>query len=178
MARELATTIVGDLTEQAHFRGRGWFAREVLRVAFGFCVRSLISAPLRALCLAGLGFAVYAGAYAVLFVASGLPWYPWHRIHEPGFLVRLALVVAASNLVTGVLLGRRAVRGGVGAVAPLTAFWLAAWLISPFVTKLTLWPWLQFWLVLAFPFLYLLPLLLGAVIAQRRMTARIAAPFA
>jgi len=98
----------------------------------------------------------------------------------------LALVVFVSNLVTGAALGRRPSGGGISAIAPLTALWLLGWLIWPlFAMRLHFWAssptWYGFlpsvgqapsailWAALIFPFLYLLPLLLGAIAAQRRV---------
>jgi hypothetical protein len=186
--------MVGDLAEQSHSRRRGWFTCEIVRLAFALCFRSLVSAAVRALRLAGVGLAIYTGAEVALFVAIGLPWYPWHRVHEPGFWARLGLVVFLSNLVTGAVLARRPTSGAIGAVAPLTALWLAGWLIWPlFAARVYPWPSTGVWrggvpwppmtpgrltllsAELIFPLLYLLPLLLGAVLAQRRMAGTIAA---
>jgi hypothetical protein len=181
--REVAASIVGDLIEQAHFRARGWFACEVIRLAFALCFGALVSAPGRTLRLAGLGFAVFVAAYLILFIASGLPWYPWHRVGTTDFWVRVAAVAFVSNLTTGAILARRRSSGNVSAVGPLTAVWFAAWLIqSLFVWAVYPWPaselyrgatppwlWPLAWTPLIFPFLYLVPLLLGAAIGQRRI---------
>jgi hypothetical protein len=192
--REVAASIVGDLAEQSQSRRRGWFTCEIVRLAFALCFRSLIAAPGRALRLAGVGLAVYFGAEVTLFVTIGLPWYPWHRVHEAGFWVRLGLVVFFSNLLTGAILARRRASATVGAVAPLTALWLAAWLIWPlFASRAYPWPsqgvwrggvpwppmvagpWTLLSAELIFPLLYLLPLLLGAVLAQRGLADKTAA---
>ena len=174
-ARDIAESIVGDLIEQRDARGRGWFAREVAQLAFVLCFKSLIVAPWRAIRLAVLGYGIYLGAWAVLFVASGLPWYPWHRTHEPGFWIRLAVVVFVANLVTGGVLARWVSKSG-SAIPPLATLWLVGGLALPFVVAFVdspaPWPWAKpsgvvSSAVLA-PLLYLVPLLLGALVAQRR----------
>jgi len=187
--RETAASIVGDLIEQSHVRARGWFTCEVVRLAFALCFRTLVSAPGRALRLAGLGLVVYAATYAVLFVAIGLPWYPWNRVATPDFWVRVAAVVVASNLLTGAILARWRSHGNISAIAPLTAVWCAAWLLWPLcalaiypwpsgdlfaaLRGLVPWPtpgpWIIVWAAVIFPFVYLAPLLLGALIGQRRI---------
>ena len=128
--REGAASIVGDLLEQSHSRARGCFACEVLRLAFALCFDALISAPGRALRLAGLGLAVFVAVYLVVFIASGLPWYPWHRMGTVDFWVRVGMVAFVANLATGAILGRRRSKGNVGALGPLVAVWLVAWLIQ------------------------------------------------
>jgi hypothetical protein len=173
--REVAASIVGDLIEQSHVRARGWFTCEVVRLAFALCFRTLVSAPGRALRLAGLGLAVYTATYAILFVAIGLPWYPWNRVATPDFWVRVGVVVVVSNLLTGAILARWPSHGNVRPIAPLTALWFAAWLIWPLIvsavnsSSATPAPWTLAWTALIFPFLYLVPLLVGAVIGQRRI---------
>jgi hypothetical protein len=170
-SRELAESIVGDLIEQRHAHSRGWFACEVARLAFALCFKGLVAAPWRACRLAALGWAIYAGTSVVLFVASGLPWYPWHRVHEPGFWIRLGFVVFVANLVTGGILVRRSSGSG-SAVAPLVTLWLAGWLVSPFwialVDERFPWPWFKASGIVLVPLVYLVPLLLGAFVAQRR----------
>jgi hypothetical protein len=186
--REAAASIVGDLIEQSHVRARGWFTCEVVRLTFALCFRTLVSAPGRALRLAGLGLAVYTATYAVLFVAIGLPWYPWNRVGTADFWVRVAAVIVVSNLLTGAILARWRSHGNISAIAPLIAVWCAAWLIWPllalaaypwpssefwFLRGLAPWPmpgpWILAWTALIFPFLYLVPLLLGALFGQRRV---------
>jgi len=167
--REVAASIVGDLIEQSHSRARGWFAWEVVRLAFALCFGTVISAPRQALRLAGLGLAVYVAAYVILFVAIGLPWYPWHRVGTFDFWVRVAIVAFVSNLTTGAILARRSSSGSVSAIGPLTALWVTLWLIQ----SLFVYPWLATpWPrpLAMFPVLYLIPLLLGAAIGQRRIT--------
>lgn len=172
-ARDVAESIVGDLIEQRDAHRQGWFAREVARLAFALCFQSVVAAPWRAIRLAALGWAIYAGAFVILFVASGLPWYPWHRVDEPSFWVRLGLVVFVANLITGGVLARRPSRRG-SAIAPLMTLWLVGWLVSPFWLALEglPWPWSKpsgvFWSAALVPLLYLVPLLLGAFVAQRR----------
>jgi len=172
-ARDVAESIVGDLVEQRHAHGRGWFACEIARLAFALCFKSLVAAPWRAVRFAALGWAVYFGTLVVLFTATGLPWYPWHRVDEPGFWVRLGLVVFVANLVAGGVLSRWAPKGS-SAIAPLTTLWLIAWVVSPFMVALVdPWPWRAgtagvVWTAVAVPLLYVVPLLLGALIAQRR----------
>jgi hypothetical protein len=183
-AREVAASIVGDLTEQSHARGRGWFAREVVRLAFALCFKGAVSAPGRALRLAGLGLTVYGGTYVVLFIVAGLPWYPWHRTYEPAFWVRLGLVVVFSNLATGAILAQRPSNAGISAIASLTVVWFTAWVIHLLVLTIGVlgvgrglvpWPatppspWVILGPVLGVPLFGLFPLLLGAVIAQRRI---------
>jgi hypothetical protein len=172
-ARDVAESIVGDLVEQRYAHGRGWFACEVARLAFALCFKSLAAARWRAVRLAAIGWAVYFGTLFVLFTATGLPWYPWHRVDEPSFWVRLGLVVFIANLVAGGALSRWASKGG-SAVAPLTTLWLVAWVVAPCIVALVdPWPWRAgtagvVWTVVAVPLLYVAPLLLGALIAQRR----------
>jgi hypothetical protein len=173
-ARDVSASIVGDLLEEAHGRRRAWFAFEIVRLAFALCFASLFAAPLRALRLAVVGLVVYAGTYSVLFVASGLPWHPWHRVHEVGFLARGALVVFTANLVTGAVLARLPTGGGSSALAPIAALWLKAWVVWPFLLSLPYgWPsgsaWYGITFALLFPVLCLLPLFLGAMLAQRRI---------
>jgi hypothetical protein len=174
-ARDVSESIVGDLVEQRPAHGRGWFAREVAQLAFALCFKSLVAAPWRTIRLAVLGWCTYTGALLILFVASGLPWYPWHRVHEPGFWVRFGLVVFVANLVTGGVLTRWAPKSG-SAIAPLTTLWLVGWLLSPFAVALVdarvPWPWDRpsgiVWSAVLVPVLYVVPLLLGALVAQRR----------
>jgi hypothetical protein len=172
-ARDVAESIVGDLVEQRHAHGRVWFACEVARLAFALCFKSLVAAPWRAIRLAALGWAVYFGTLVVLFAATGLPWYPWHRVNEPGFWARLGLVVFAANLVAGGVLSRWASKGG-SAIAPLTTVWLVGWFVSPFMVALVNpWPWAPgpagiVWTTVLVPLLYVAPVLLGALVAQRR----------
>ena len=176
-ARDVSASIVGDLLEQAPARRRGWFTFEVVRLAFALCFRSLVSAPARALRLALVGLVVYAGTYAVLFIAMGLPWYPWHRVYEFGFAARLGAVTLVANLVAGAILARLPTGAGFSAIAPLTALWLAGWLSLAAVHLVSsVQPWSLIgggwrgtvFVTLLFPVLYLLPLLLGAVFARRR----------
>ena len=172
-AREVSESIVGDLVEQRAAHGRCWFAREVARLAFALCFKSVVAEPWRAARLAALGWVVYVGAFALLFIASGLPWFPWHRVHEPSFWIRLGLVVFLANLITGGVLARRPSRRG-SAIAPLITLWLMGWLVSPFWLALEgiPWPWPKAagiaWSAVLVPLLYLVPLLLGALVAQRR----------
>jgi hypothetical protein len=187
-SRERAATIVGDLVEQSLAHGRGWFTRQVVRVALALWLRSVISAPGRALALAVLGIGVYGGVYAVLFVASGLPWHPWQRVHEASFMVPLCLVVVAANFVTGVILARWSrVARGPRALSALLVVWVAGWLIWPLFAwrffpwatdgrwvGLVPWPAWAAWpyVLLAglmFPLFYLVPLLLGGMLAERRV---------
>jgi hypothetical protein len=183
-SRETAASIVGDLTEQSQARGRGWFAREVARLAFALCFKGAVAAPLRALRLAGLGLAVYGGTYGVFFITAGLPWYPWHRTYEPAFWLRLALVVVLANLSTGAILAQRPSNAGISAIASLTVVWFTAWVVQLSVLAIGMlglarwfipWPamppspWVILGPVLGVPLLGLLPLLLGAVVAQRRI---------
>ena len=178
-ARDRSESIVGDLIEQRDAHGRGWLACEVARLAFALCFKSLVAAPLRAFCLAALGWAVYAGALVLLSIASGLPSYPWHRVHEPGFWLRVGFIVFGANLITGGVLARWASRSG-SAIAPLLTLWLVGWIVSPFWIALlderAAWPWTRAsgmaWSAVLVPLLYVVPLLLGAFLAQRReMTA-------
>lgn len=187
--REAAASIVGDLIEQSHARAPGWFTCEVVRLAFALCFGTLVSAPGRALRLAGLGLAVYAAIYTILLITIGLPWYPWNRVGTTDFWVRVVAVVVVSNLLTGAILARWPSRGPVSAIAPLTAVWCATWLIWPLcalaiypwpsgdlfaaLRGLVPWPthgpWIVVWTALIFPVAYLIPLLLGALIGQRRV---------
>ena len=174
-SREVAEAIVGDLLEQRQAHRRGWFACEVARLALALCCTDLAAAPWRACRLAALGWAVYAGSSVLLFVASGLPWYPWHRVNEPGFWLRLGLVLFVANLLTGGILARWPPPSG-SAIAPLIALWLAGWLLSPLWITLAddrfSWPSAEVPGMVAstvlVPLLYLVPLLLGAFFGQWR----------
>jgi hypothetical protein len=187
-SRERAATIVGDLVEQSLAQRRGWFTRQVIRVALALWWRSVICAPGRALARAGLGAAVFGGVYVALFIASGLPWYPWQRVHEASFIVRLGLVLVVANFLTGTILARRSgVEQGPRAFSALLVVWSVGWLIWPLFAwrffpsatdgqwaGLIPWPawaaWPYVFLAgLMFPLLYLVPLLLGGVLAQRRV---------
>jgi hypothetical protein len=174
-SREVAESIVGDLLEQRQAHRRGWFACEVARIALALCCTDLAAAPWRTCRLAALGWAVYAGSSVLLFVASGLPWYPWHLVNQPGFWLRLGLVLFAANLLTGGILARWPPRSG-SAIAPLIALWLAGWLLSPLWITLAddrfAWPGAdvpgRVASTVLVPLLYLVPLLLGAFFGQWR----------
>ena len=127
--RDRSESIVGDLIEQRDAHGRGWFACEVARLAFALCIKSLVAAPLRALCLAALGWVVYAGALVLLSIASRITFVSLaSECHEPGFWLRLGLIVFGANLITGGVLARWASRSG-SAIAPLLTLWLVGWVV-------------------------------------------------
>jgi hypothetical protein len=163
-SRDVATSIVGDLTEES--RGRAWFWAQILRTATALCFKSIVAAPLRALWLALVGLLIYGGIYAALMTASGLWWYPWHRVGAPDFWVRAIFVVTLANLTTGMVIGRWISRGGISGLAPLAVLWIAAWMfwMVLLLVDASSWMWAA---VLAFPFLCLSPLLLGGVLGQR-----------
>ena len=164
----------GDLLEESRLRGKAWFTLHVLGIAFALCLQSLRSAPARFLCLGALAFAVYVGIYLVLLPISGLLWYPWHRINEPDFWIRVILVVVFSNLLTGMVLGRWVSYRGMNGIVPLVVLWLAVWMIWPFLGEFVhSWPRVSnLRLALAFPCLYLLPLLVGGALARRRLATQ------
>jgi hypothetical protein len=177
-SRDNAVSIVGDITESSLNRPRGWFTGEVIRLAVWFWIRSVLAAPGRALGYAGVGLAMYFGAYAISFIASGLPWFPWHRTHEWGFSLRLWAVVFVSNLLTGAILAIRLSPGRTHAIAWLMLLWVTAALIWPlFALRLYPWSWwpsaifMPWRFVLAVslpPLLYVTPLVLG-VVASRKL---------
>jgi hypothetical protein len=164
--RDLAASIVGDLTEES--RSRVWFWSQILGAALALCFKSIVAAPLRSLWLALVGLLIYAGIYAALMTASGLWWYPWHRVGEPEFWIRLALVAAFTNFATGMVVGRCVGRDGMSGIAPLAVVWLAAWIF--WMLRLFVYTWWWTWVltaVLAFPFLCLSPLLIGGALGRR-----------
>jgi hypothetical protein len=164
--RDLATSIVGDLTEES--RGRVWFWTQVLGAALALCFKSIVAAPLRSLWLALMGLMIYAGTYVALMAVSGLWWYPWNRVGELDFWIRLALVATLTNFGTGLVVGRWVTRGGMSGLAPLAALWLVAWVL--WMLRLFVYTWWWTWAlaaVLAFPFLCLSPLLVGGALGRR-----------
>lgn len=176
MPRENAATIVGDLNELSLSRRRGWFTREVIRTAVAFWIRSVRAAPLRALGSAGIGLGVYFCVYGALFVASGLPWFPWHRMHEVGFSLRLWAVVFISNLLTGAFLARRLSPRRAHAIASLMVLWIAASMIWP-MFALSTYPWAwwprplympwAFVVAVSLPLLlYVAPLMIGVIVSR------------
>lgn len=177
-SRENAESIVGDIAELSLRRRYGWFTREVLRLAASLWLRSVLAAPGRALAHAGLGLAVYFGAYVVSFVASGLPWFPWHRTHEWGFSLRLWGAVFASNFLTGAFLAARRSAARTDAITSLLVLWLLAALVWPlFAVRVYPWSWwpaavhMPWTFVLAVslvPLVYVAPLMMG-VFASRKL---------
>ena len=174
-SREVAESIVGDLLERRHAHRKGWFAFEVARLALTLCCNDVVAAPWRACRLAALGWAVYFCSSVIVLVASGLPWYPWHRVGEPVFWARLGLGFFAANVVTGAVLARWR-SSSASAIAPLVVLWLVGWLFLPFwisfIGGRSQWPWVDVpGIVLSaalVPVCYLIPLVLGAFIGQRR----------
>jgi hypothetical protein len=163
-SRDVATSIVGDLTEES--RGRAWFWTQILGTALALCFKNVTAAPLRALWLALVGLLIYGGIYAALMTVSGLWWYPWHRIGTLDFWVRAVPVVTLANLATGMVIGRWISRGGISGLAPLTVLWIAAWVFWMvfLLVDTSAWKWGA---VLAFPFLCLSPLVLGGALGRR-----------
>lgn len=176
--RQNAASIVGDLTELSAGRRRGWFTYQVIRTAVSFWIRSARGSPLRALGNLGIGLGLFYGVYAALFIASGLPWFPWYRTHELGFSLRLWTVVFVSNLLTGAFLARRLSPGRAHAIASLMVLWIAVSLIWPlFALRVYPWnwwpsalhmPWRYVVAVSIPPLLYIAPLMIG-VLASRRL---------
>jgi hypothetical protein len=166
-----AASIVGDLLEESASQRGAWYALKVLGIALAMCLRTVRSAPVRCLALAALGCAVYLFVWAVAFVGAGLPWYPWQRIGEPGFWIRVAVVVMCANLATGFVLARWVSIRGTNALAPLSLLWLVAWATklalvtilsaSPLPTPLVLG-------VFADPLVALLPLFVGGMMGRAR----------
>jgi hypothetical protein len=167
-----AVAIVGDLREEAPRRGP-WRALKLLGVALALAWERIRSAPLRCLALVLLGFVAYTIVWNILFVASGLPWYPWNRINEPAFWARLALVFLVANLLTGFILGRWVSIGGTNAVAPIVFVWLTVWPVELILAKLLLGRPVIELVLLAFAFALcgLLPLIAGGTLARRRASA-------
>lgn len=175
--RDNAISIVGDITESSLNRLRGWFTSEVIRLAVSFWVRSVLAAPGRAVGYAGAGLAVYFGVYAIAFIASGLPWFPWYRTHEWGFSLRLWSVVFVSNLLTGAILSTRLSPGRTQAIASLMLLWVIAVLIWPlFALRIypgSWWPsaidmpWTFVLAVSLPPLLYVVPLIIGVVASRK-----------
>jgi hypothetical protein len=164
--RDLATSIVGDLTEEC--RGGVWFWAQILGTALALCFKSIFAAPLRSLWLSLVGLLIYAGIHTVLMAMGGLWWYPWNRVGEPEFWIRVALVATFTNFTTGMVVGRWVVRDGMSGLAPLTALWLAAWVLWMLRLFVSTWWWA--WIlaaVLAFPFLCLSPLLIGGAFGRK-----------
>jgi hypothetical protein len=176
-SRDNAVSIVGDITELSVSRTPGWFTAEVIRLAVSFWVRSELAAPFRALGYAGVGLGVYFGAYAVCLVASGLPWFPWHRTHEWGFSLRLWAMVFVSNFLTGAILATRLTPARTRAIAWLMLLWVTAALIWPlFALRLYPWSWWpsaihmpwRFVLAVALPpLLYVAPLIIGVLTSRK-----------
>jgi hypothetical protein len=166
-----AVAIIGDLREESPRRSAAWHLLKISSVALALCRERARSVPLRYSALATLGLGTYATVWSVLFVASGLPWYPWHRVNEPAFWIRLALVVVIANLLTGFILGRWVSIRGTNAVAPVVFFWLIAFPVETVLAKL-MFPGLPLGeLVLfacGFPLCAVLPLIVGGILARRR----------
>jgi hypothetical protein len=178
-SRENATAIIGDITELSIKRRRGWFTSEVIRLAVSLWIRTAFAKPGQALGYASLGLAVYFGVYAISFIASGLPWFPWHRTHEWDFSLRLWVAVFASNLLTGAILAVRLSPWRAHAIAALMMLWMVSSLIWPvFAFRLYPWSWwpsainMPWRFVLAVslvPLLYIVPLMIG-VLASRKLS--------
>ena len=169
-----AAAIVGDLLEESRGRGPVWRALQLIRIAWWLLLESIRSEPVRCLGLGGVSLVVWASAYAAFFTASGLPWYPWHRVNEPEFWIRAVLFVTAANLATGFVVGRWIAFRGTNGLGPLIAlllagglgYWAGYVLLHPehwwlHVARLVA-------LMLTFPIFYLAPLLAGGTLAQRR----------
>ena len=167
-----AVAIVGDLREEASGRGP-WQALKLLGVALALAWERIRSAPLRCLALVGLGFVAYTSVWGIVFVASGLPWYPWNHVNEPVFWIRLALVLVVANLLTGFILGRWVSIRGTNALAPLVFAWLTLWPAELILAKLVLGrPVIELVvLAVAFALFGLLPLIAGGTLARRRANA-------
>jgi len=65
-----AVAIVGDFIEDAGERGRFWFWLHVTRVGIALLWSNLLTAPIRMICSAMLGWFVYMAANLVLWCAS------------------------------------------------------------------------------------------------------------
>jgi hypothetical protein len=171
--RDLATSIVGDLTEES--RGRTWFWTQVFGTALALCFKSIVAAPLRSLGFTLVGLIIYGGIYAALMTVSGLWWYPWNRVGDLDFWLRVVSVVTLTNLATGIVVGRWVWSDGMSGLAPLTALWLAVWVF--WVLRLFVDAWWWSWAlatVVAFPFFCLSPLLLGGALGRRLTTRTLA----
>lgn len=178
---ERVPSIVGDLTEEARFRGAAWYWAQLLGTASALCLKSVRSAVWRSLWLGVVGLVAYQCVYVLLFWASGLPEYAWFfgtrnfgaGLTQAGFWLRVLPVVAASNLLTGAAFGRWASRSEMNGIAPLVVLWVAYWIAWPFLAAIYSLPWaLIIGVGLAFPLFYLLPLLVGAALASRSRGAR------
>jgi len=168
--RERADSIVGDLVEESRDGGKLVYWLRVLGVAVALSFERFRLAPAQCIGLAALGLTAHGCVLTLVFVASGLPWYPWNHAFAPGFWARLVVVVLSANLLTGYVLGRWVALQGANPIAGLVPLWLVAWPISVGI-KAALFPGAPFtWLAgaLAFPLFGLLPLIAGAIIARRR----------
>jgi hypothetical protein len=117
---------------------------------------------------------------AGLLVASGVPWYPWHRVNEPAFWLLVGAVAFAANFLTGTILAFGPSIRGARAIAPLMALWIVLWwgklLVLLFAAVRGFVPppnvaqayWIAGWAPFIEPFLAWLPLLLGAALFERR----------
>jgi hypothetical protein len=163
-APDRAESIVGDLTEEREVRGSAWFWFYGFRTTFALFTNALASAPVMALALVALGFALFvtlafAGAAAVFlfpFIGSGVSW------------VLLSLFWWSGALWTGVSLVRVAPKHGMTACLTLAVAGEALLLSCPLFFTLTEPPSI---LVYASALFAAAPLLAGGAIARRR-TAR------
>lgn len=163
-----AANIVGDLLEESRARSGLWYLR-IPGIALALSLQSARRAPGRCLVLGALGVTVYFCVWSGLFLAMGLPWYPWHRMGEPAFWVRIALVVVCANLISGFIVGRWVSIRGTNALVPLVLLWLVAWPTELVLAKLVYVRMPVGMLAaaaLAFPLLGLVPLVAGGTFAR------------
>ena len=179
-APERAEAIVGDLLEQSRTRGRGWFWLQSVGTALSLCFKSVRTAPGRSLSVGAAAFVLWLGIYVALAVGTGLLRYfdpsaaasldASLSLAPPGFWLRILTVVVGTNFLAGLLITRFASTRTLTGSTPLVVIWLACWLAWPLLGEF-LYGLSWYWIVagaLAFPFLYLLPLLAGSVLAARR----------
>jgi hypothetical protein len=175
-----AESIVGDLTEESCARGRGWFWLQILCTAPALCLASIRAAPWRSLSLGFAALVAWLGIYLVLAEVTGLFRFLWYfdptdfdrslNTVPHGFWIRVVVVVSGTNFLTGMIFARLASTRAMSGSAPLVALWLASWVTWPVLAQLV-YSLSWYWIIggtLAFPFFYLIPLLVGSVLARRR----------
>ena len=163
-APDRAEAIAGDLTEEREVRGSAWFWFQGFQTTFALFTNALATAPVMALVLVALEFALFvtlafAGVAAVFlfpFIGSGASW------------ILLSVFWWSAALWTGVSLVRVAPKHGMTACLTLAFAGEALLLSYPLFFTLTEPPSI---LVYASALFAVAPLLAGGAIARSR-TAR------
>ena len=175
-----AASIVGDVLEESNQRSGVWYLLQIIGIAASLCLNNFRSAPLRCLGVGGLALGVWIGVYAGLFVASGLPWYPWQRVNQPEFWTRLCIVLVFANLVAGYVVGRWVSVKGINGVGPLVVLLLSLQLIlattgalmSPLPQGLPAYAVRLLVMAVVFPTLVVSPQVIGSTLAKRGQIER------